>query len=109
MIRLCVVWSDQRVRRFTLSGHSGYASSGKDIVCAAVSALVYNAVNSCEEFLHVSLPVEDEEIFECNIVAAQESMEKVQLLVQSMIFGVRQIEKQYPGHVRVRDVREPNS
>ena len=35
---------------FSLSGHAGYAKAGQDIVCAAVSALCLNTVNSVEAF-----------------------------------------------------------
>ena len=35
---------------FQCKGHAGFARHGKDIVCAAVSALVVNTVNSIEEF-----------------------------------------------------------
>ena len=35
---------------FDVSGHAGYSEAGSDIVCAAVSALVINAVNSIEKF-----------------------------------------------------------
>ena len=35
---------------FDLSGHAGYEETGHDIVCAAVSALVINTVNSVEQF-----------------------------------------------------------
>ena len=31
---------DDRITGFSVSGHSGYAEAGKDIVCAAVSAIV---------------------------------------------------------------------
>ena len=31
---------DDRITGFSVSGHSGYAEAGKDIVCAAVSAAV---------------------------------------------------------------------
>ena len=33
-----------------LLGHAGFAQSGQDIVCAAVSALVLNMANSVETF-----------------------------------------------------------
>lgn len=33
----------------TVSGHAGYAPAGRDIVCAAVSALVYALAGSLEE------------------------------------------------------------
>ena len=31
---------NERITRFSVSGHSGYAESGQDIVCAAISAVV---------------------------------------------------------------------
>ncbi len=34
---------------FTVSGHAGYASSGKDIVCASVSSAVMLTVNTAAE------------------------------------------------------------
>ncbi|MBE5921538.1 MAG: ribosomal-processing cysteine protease Prp [Lachnospiraceae bacterium] len=33
---------------FSIKGHAGYAEYGKDIVCAAVSALALNTLNSIE-------------------------------------------------------------
>ena len=30
---------------FEVSGHSGYADAGEDIVCAAISALTINCIN----------------------------------------------------------------
>ncbi len=34
---------------FTCKGHSGFAARGEDIVCASISVLVINTVNSMEE------------------------------------------------------------
>lgn len=36
-------------RRITVSGHAGYAPTGQDIVCAAVSALTYALAGYLEE------------------------------------------------------------
>lgn len=36
-------------RRITVSGHAGYAPVGQDIVCAAVSALMYALAGYLEE------------------------------------------------------------
>lgn len=44
MIR--VVFTD---RRMTVQGHAGYGVKGQDVVCAAVSALVYALVATLEE------------------------------------------------------------
>lgn len=37
-------------RSFLCQGHAGYAQEGYDIICAAVSALTVNAINSIEAF-----------------------------------------------------------
>jgi len=39
MIRICFTHN-----RVTVHGHAGYAPKGEDIVCAAVSALIYTLV-----------------------------------------------------------------
>lgn len=36
-------------RRITVSGHAGHAPAGQDIVCAAVSALMYALAGYLEE------------------------------------------------------------
>lgn len=38
--------SENIIYGFEISGHTGYAENGYDLVCAAISTLVYNAINS---------------------------------------------------------------
>lgn len=40
---------DSEIIGFCVSGHAGFADSGKDIVCAAVSAMSSLVVNTLEE------------------------------------------------------------
>ena len=40
MTRCEFFMEDERITGFSVSGHSGYAEEGSDIVCAAISALV---------------------------------------------------------------------
>jgi len=42
-------------------GHAGFARYGKDIVCAAISALVINAVNSVGELTSTKFELESDE------------------------------------------------
>ena len=46
---------------FRFKGHAGYAKAGQDIVCAAVSALCINAINSLEAFTHDTFKVKADE------------------------------------------------
>ncbi|MDR1628579.1 MAG: ribosomal-processing cysteine protease Prp [Oscillospiraceae bacterium] len=42
---------------FELFGHSGYEEVGKDIVCAAVSSVLYMVVNTLSDVLNVNFEV----------------------------------------------------
>ena len=46
---------------FRASGHSGYAEAGSDIICAAISTLVTNTVNSIESFTNDAFDCEVDE------------------------------------------------
>ena len=42
--------ADDNYKGFECSGHAGFAHSGRDIVCAAISVLTINTMNSIEKF-----------------------------------------------------------
>ena len=46
------ILNDGKIKGFDISGHSGYAESGKDIVCAAVSSAAYMVANTITEVLN---------------------------------------------------------
>ena len=82
---------------FTCSGHAGYANRGKDIVCAAVSVLVINTVNSLEQITHEKIHVEtdqDSGVIRCRFLD-RPLKETSRALVESLVLGLSQIEKQY--------------
>ena len=55
--------SDGNTLGITVDGHAGYDEYGKDIVCAAVSALTVNMANSVEHFTDDRFEAECEEGF----------------------------------------------
>lgn len=106
MIRVEVFKRSDRIVGFTVTGHAGYADLGYDIVCAAVSALVLNAVNSCEKLLGVELKaVDDGHTLRCDVPESLDSPD-VQLLLRSMVFGIEQTSGQYPDHVQLSEVHK---
>ena len=46
---------------FSFAGHAGYARAGRDIVCAAVSALCLNTVNAIRTFTKDSVRMKTDE------------------------------------------------
>ena len=47
----------ERITGFSISGHSGYAEAGQDIVCAAISAAVGMTECTINEVLGLAAPV----------------------------------------------------
>ena len=43
---------------FLIKGHSGFAESGEDIVCASVSSVAYMVANTITEILKVNAKIE---------------------------------------------------
>lgn len=101
MIDVDLYLESDQLTAFRVRGHADYAESGQDIVCAAVSILVYNAVNSCERFAGVSLQVMDvSNQLSCRV--PQPHSKEAQLLLRSMVFGIEQLIEQYPEHVQMK-------
>ncbi|MBL0387046.1 ribosomal-processing cysteine protease Prp [Tumebacillus sp. ITR2] len=107
MIR-SIIWRDKqgRVGRFSLQGHADAAEYGQDIVCAAVSMLVINTVNSAEQLLGVVLATDDTTApgdVKCSIpvLADQTADDKLQLLLEAMVLGLHSVRDEYPDFVKV--------
>ena len=78
---------------FDVSGHAGYAESGEDIVCSAVSALVINAVNSIDRLTDdETSSVADEETGDIEFRFKGHPSHDARLLLDSMILGLEAIE-----------------
>ena len=52
MISVTFRMREDSLTGFTVSGHAGVGSAGRDIVCAAVSSAVYMAANTVTDVLH---------------------------------------------------------
>ena len=79
---------------YQVQGHAGYARKGEDIICSAVSVLTINAANSIEEFTDDSFSAKCSDGFLEAYFEGRPS-ETSKLLMDSMILGLRQIQKDY--------------
>ena len=80
-------------------GHSGYASAGKDIVCAAVSTLVCTLVNSLDALTRdkIEYQISDGR----GLIRYGDLSEAGKLLVDSFFIGICMIADEYPDYVRI--------
>ena len=74
---------------FICTGHAGFAAFGKDIICAAVSALVINCVNSVSRFTSSKYDLESEEKNGyIRFVLKDDPSEEAKLLLKSLKLGI---------------------
>lgn len=89
---------------FDADGHAGFDDSGHDIVCAAVSALVINTINSVERFTSdKTSSVSDEEKGRVEFRFLNSPSQDAELLLKSMILGVEEIEnsREYDSYIDI--------
>ena len=87
---------NQDVEGFSCSGHAGFADSGYDIVCASISVLVINTINSIEAFTSCPFICEsDEENGAIDFRFTEEITQDAALLIDAMILGLKGIQEDY--------------
>ena len=80
---------------FDCLGHAGYADEGEDIVCAGISALVINTINSIEEFTGDTVTTTMQpDLVEMRMTSEQISPE-AELLLRSLVLGLQGIQAEY--------------
>ena len=97
-----------------IKGHAGYAKPGKDIVCAAVTILIYTLLQSLGDLTDAEFEDNIPESIGANNTTNNDDLpfgdvvikygnlsEKAQALVDSFFVGVRLIADEYPKHVAI--------
>lgn len=88
---------------FQIAGHAGYADSGKDIICAAVSMLSLNIINSVEVLTDDKFKAEQDDahgILKFKFTGPVSKESKV--LFDSLVLGLTEIENTYGGqYIRI--------
>lgn len=105
MIQVDIFYQESGIKGFTVTGHAGYAPSGEDIVCAAVSVLTQTALLGLNDYLH-SKPqwkIDDQGFLECwlaqGMTAGDE--EKSQVILHTMELGLLNIQQSYEQYLTI--------
>ena len=98
---------DDRITGFSVSGHSGYAEAGADVICAAISAIVTMAeatINDvCGAKAKVRVKEEDARIT-LTLPAACDEEESVQAVLAGMLLTLCNMRDEYPDFIEVLEV-----
>lgn len=81
---------------FECLGHAGYADEGEDIVCAGISALVINTINSLDQYTEESFEADtDEKSGKITLRFHSPAGHDAELLMNSLVLGLQGIQNTY--------------
>ena len=99
---------DDRITGFSVSGHSGYAEHGSDIVCAAVSAVVTMAEATINDVCgaKAKVRVKDQENARITLTlpASCDEEESIQAVLAGMLLTLCSLRDDYPDYIEVLEV-----
>ena len=92
------------IQGFKIKGHAGFDNPGKDIVCSAVSAIVYTALGGLNELVGFRSYTEKNGLISCYIPTnlTAEQVETTDIILKTMVIGLKQIEVGYDKYIRIR-------
>jgi uncharacterized protein YsxB (DUF464 family) len=99
--------SDAQIKAFVIEGHAEYDVPGKDLVCAAVSAISVGIVNAIEALTGV-LPISEMEHGLLDVTlpdladSENDQANQVQLLLEAMLVMLRTIEETYSDYISIQ-------
>lgn len=84
----------EQYKGFQFKGHAEYAKYGQDIVCAAVSVLVINTVNSIEQFTSDKFSIKNDDGF-IKLLFLSSISSECKLFMDSLVLGLNGIVSDY--------------
>lgn len=93
-----------KIKGFKLKGHAKFDTAGNDIVCSAVSAIVYTALGGLDELAGFRAYEEHDGYMECHVPENLGESESfiTDIILKTMVIGLKQIEIDYRKYIQVR-------
>ena len=98
-----VLNTDGSIRRFTVDGHSGFAESGEDIVCAAVSSTVWMTINGIEKQNLARLSYKERDGF-VDCIVEEKFSDGADVLLNSLVMFITELSGQYKEFLKLTQV-----
>ncbi len=101
MITVTFLKSANLLYGFKISGHSGYAEQGSDIVCAAVSSASVMAANTITEIQHIGAEVTDGDGF-LSLKLPLSEADKACDIMQGLLLHMTALCEQYKKFIKLK-------
>lgn len=99
MIHIQIKKENQEITSIEISGHSGYAKSGYDIVCSAVSSIVITSVNAILSLEEETIAVTDDgSVLKIRIKKHDRITD---ILIENMLNLLKELENQYQKNIKM--------
>ena len=98
---------NERITGFSVSGHSGYAEAGQDIVCAAISAVVAMTEATVNDICgaKAKVRVKDEQArITLTLPVSCDEEDAVQAVLAGMMLTLCSMRDDYPDYIEVLEV-----
>ena len=99
MIKVSFFISDNLISGFEISGHSGSANAGEDIICASVSSAAYMAANTVTDVLFISADIEFEDGY--MRLSLNEKLSEAQQILKGLRLHLESLAGDYPKNIKV--------
>ena len=107
MTRCEFFMDEDRITGFSVSGHSGYAEAGQDIVCAAISAVVTMAEATINDICGAKAKVRVKDAdarITLTLPASCDEEDSVQAVLAGMMLTLCNMRDDYPDYIEVLEV-----
>lgn len=99
MIKINVIKENNLIKHINISGHSGYAEKGKDIVCASVSSIVTTTVNSILRIDEDCLSYEEADgLLQIEVLKHDNNID---ILIDNMLDLLKELSIDYPKYIKI--------
>ena len=99
MIKIDFFFSDKSIEGFEISGHSGSAEAGLDIICSAVSSAAYMAANTITDIVKCKAEAEVSDGFMSFRVKS--NLSDAQQILEGLKLHLINTEEMYPNNLTV--------
>lgn len=100
MISVSFTVSGNTLTGFEISGHSGYAQEGSDIVCAAVSSASLMAANTITDIQQLNADITVNDGF-LNLNLSKEDAQAAAVTLQGLKLHLTALSQEYPTFIKV--------
>ena len=99
MITIQIEKEKNNFKKFTIFGHANYDEYGKDIVCAATSAIITTTINGILGICDSALKYKDDgNILEIYAIKQDKITDQ---LLKNMVLLLKELEKQYKKNIKI--------